>query len=140
MTFEPCTVKLHLKFNTTTLNYRNALFGLLEMITGLAFGVGGVYLLANQLDKGDLNKSILQVIFSFLIFGFIGISSVGYFHHKYTVAPTNFINGIIGCVLALLLGILISSVFHYPFAIAIITIFAGTVGFNLGLIKTGNKA
>jgi hypothetical protein len=108
------------------------LFGLLEIIGGLTLGGSSVKLLTDELDNGDLNQSIIRGALCFVSFSFLAISLIGFLDHKFSTR-TNFLNGILGCIFGLTIGLMFSATLYNPLIIAICIVCIGTLGFNIGL-------
>ena len=124
--------------NFKPLNYRIILFGLLEIIGGLTLGGGSVKLLTNELDNGELYQSIIRGALCFVSFSFVAISVIGFLDNRFSTG-TNFVNGILGCILGLTLGLMFSATLYGPLIIAICIVCIGTLGFNIGLRRNSKE-
>lgn len=124
---------------------KNIIFFFLELISGIAIGLFGTYLVTPNKPKFDLNSSIIIGFLTFCLFALIGIGIVGFFHARINNNLNKFGIGIgkatLGIFAGLIIGGILSAITYsfLPYQISsfyipiLLPVLCGVIGFNNGI-------
>lgn len=122
---------------------KNALFFILEVASGLTFGMLSVFIISPSITTNNLITSIFIGFLLYYSFAFLGIGLVGFLHYrahkKSRKFPMALLNALIGMVIGVIIVIVLSPIVQHflPYRLAsfyipiVLPILSGVLGFNL---------
>ncbi len=119
------------------MSIKSSVFIIISLVLSFVSGLGTIHLFGDYIDTGDLKKSMIRLILSFLIVSFLSISSIGFIQVKVS-GTGNYWNGVASCLGGLIIGQASITLPLPPQIIGLMIVAFGVLGFNIGLTKKTN--